>query len=251
MPASARRRQAAAVFGLEPETFRKQPEQDLLRELAHELCRLTESRDTRPTAPDPAIGDSAASLLQRFESYYQLWTPLSALRNDLDAALELHQRSPASDNWQEYADYSLVHYIGFSVLLNVFFVEYGGLWILGDAAAEDAVAGAIYDICQSTPLSERDESWLRMTWESDPHGELHSLLGLLEDSGTGTALLLEWRAWAIDCRCHADSADDCAVHRVINGCAIYMEIVDASWRETPGGVSQRSSRASPNTASPS
>jgi len=231
MPSAARRRQAAAVYDLQPESFRKQPEHDLLTEVARELRQLALGQPDQVAAVQQPI--PGVDWVERFEWYYRLWAPISGLRNDLDAALQL--RNQADDEWDDYASYALVHLTRFSLVLHRFIDAHGGMWLLGDPATEDAVSEAVYQIGLNTPLSERDESWLRTQFTALAEPELHPFLRALEDSDTGRALLGEWRDWLDRCQCSAEvPTRACHVHAVIMNCDLYLAAIDQQWRKQTG-----------------
>lgn len=236
MAAADRRRQAAAVFGLQPDTFRKQPEADLLSEIASELRRLATEPDQADDELEQAA-ETASSVLaiywaERFEAYYRIWTPISGLRGDLVAALELRREGGDQVDWTEYAAYAFMHYARFSLALHDFVTEYGGMWLLGDADAETAVAEAVHQVWRQTPLSERDDSWLRTAMATVEDLELHGFLSLTEETDTGRVLLEEWQEWIAECTCGPEgSTPECSVHAMIAQCERYMGLIDEACRK--------------------
>lgn len=267
-----RRELAAEAFERKYETFRKNQEPLLFEQLTTQiliLCSEQHARDTRSAAERRHPADSAMALhwIERFQAYYRIWTPLSGLANDLTAyrSTLLEEERPydrrfgtqgpddrgysQDDQAEGYARDALYHYARFEWELRKFVSRYGGLWMLSDTEAEQAVAGAVYRISwHVNPFNERDQSFLRTLIDETPNHELHGFLQHLVATEIGQATHQEWQDWVSTCACtwtpsttrdtdyfptHRNQpgiTEDCQVHQVIEACGTYLDLIDGDWK---------------------
>jgi hypothetical protein len=86
------RERAASLYNMQPETFRKEPEQLHIGQVAEQVMQLCHEQRLRAERVKlerrhPADSRLAIQWLDRFEAYYRLWTPISRLGDDLLAAI--------------------------------------------------------------------------------------------------------------------------------------------------------------------
>ncbi len=216
---SVRRRAAADVFQQDPEAFRTSTERTLIDELAEEILRLVHEQRMRQAhvamqRRHPADTRLAVQWAERFEAYYRMYSPLTALAGDLAAARDtlLYDRVapgwlPEGQEWdyiaqaQGYVRYALYHYAHFQLQLKRFMVSHGGLWLLADQEQEYELANAVYSITWQNCLSERDDSWLRSVLIDTKHEELHHFLEVLAADSIGPATHQEYQEWFARCEC--------------------------------------------------
>ena len=265
-----RREEAAAVVDKVADTFRKRYEPAMIEEIADQLISLTSKQSARNAWSEmeqrhPADSRLAVQWVERFESYYRLWTPIYALGADLTAArstlLEVdrpYDETPEAEDadskayTQEdqaagYATFALFRYASFLTELQRFMIRHGGLWLFATPEAEVAIRDAIYRVgWHVTPFNERDESWLRQLFHQDSHGEMHPFLSSLVESSIGRATLEEWLQWIGSCECvweigvegtdyfptserHTGIRADCQLHQSISACNTYCRTIDSEW----------------------
>ena len=175
------------------------------------------------------LAELSMDLLRRYEAYYAMYTPLTALRADLTAALELAREG--DDDLNRYEDFvtsSLHAYAEFLVAKRDFLARYHGVWIFAQADIEKAVADSIKFIEHFSGLRYREESVLRL--EQAEHGELHTFAASLERDGEGRQALRRWHSHIEACACDlAKPAGDCRMHRLIAACSYYIVVLDTDW----------------------
>lgn len=267
----ARRELAAAKLERSADTFRKRYEPTMLAEITTQLLtlcteqhskRVREQRDRQ----HPAESAMAVEWLRRFEAYYRIWAPVSGLGNDLTAyrsTLIEHgrpydrrfgTRAPEDEGYSQeeqaegYARFALYHYARFEWEVRQFVTSSGGLWLLSEAGAEQALSDAVYRIAFHTPWNERDQSYLRSLIAETPGQELHGFLEHFAATELGRTTHNEWQEWVVTCNCHWEitAAGDehfptsakhqgidpsCEVHKTIAACGEYCELVDIDWRK--------------------
>lgn len=239
LPASRRRGAAAdELFGagaMTAATFQRRHQDELLNIAADELYRMEQEYRARAVRSrlerqDPVESHLAFDWLERFEDYYRMWTALSGLANDLMAFLTRRCKDPEDSGLGSYQRSSLWYYARFLVALARFEADRGGLWLLADAEEEQAVAEAVYLISWHPPLSDLDQSRLRLILDAAPANELAAFIEALDISEPGEVIQSRWNAWVAGCHCHPDTPkEECEVHRVIGQCHRYMKLVDDNW----------------------
>ena len=265
------RRLAAAEWGVSLEHFRRQPETQVLSQTAEMVLTQIQRRAMHLTHLEmarrlPTDSRLAVNWLERFETYYFIWNPVSGLGGDITAyrstLLEEDRPwdAPPSDDWPDgftqemyaanYGRSALFHYTTFLVLMDQFVIRYGGQWLLSDGQAEQDLADAAYRIgWYANEMTQRDDSYLRALCRR-AGGELNVFLRLLaQDTPTGPMIHDEWQEWLAGCKCTWDSDDsrydrehfptarthpairaDCFPHNMIQACSDYMLLVDEDWR---------------------
>jgi hypothetical protein len=214
----------------------------------------------------PAESRLAVEWVQRFEAYYRIWTPVFALGADLTAyrGTMLEEDRPYGGNGdvgphgemytqemqaEGYAQSAIYYYARFAWELAQFMTRHGGLWLLSDGETETAVTDAVYAIAwHITPLNERDESFLRSVLQDTRGQEMHGFLQLLGRTDIGQETYAEWLDWLGSCQCkweggetteaehfptrtnHEGILGTCQVHRVIEACGTYCDLIDRDWR---------------------
>lgn len=232
-----RRRQAAEKLHVSPEHLRKDREPLLLEAVADELYatdsayRLRHRHRTEPERPPEASG-LRINWLEQHRSYRRIWTPVSAMRNDLYVLLrylgtEVEDKPAIADRlvnitWQ---------WAKFCRELDRFVEEHGGLWLLADADSEIAAADAIYRIQFHVPLGEADCSWLRTLLAETPHQELDGFTDRLIEAGERRLELMGcWMAWATACNGDPESDDPgCQLHAWLAAADQFIRLIDEDW----------------------
>lgn len=220
------RRLAAAEWGVSLEHFRRQPETQVLSQVAELVLAQIQRRAMHLTHLEmarrlPTDSRLAVNWLERFEAYYSIWSAVSGLGGDITAyrstLLEEDRPwdAPPSEDWPEgytqefqaegYGRSALFHYASFLVRLDGFMVHFGGQWLLSDGQAEQDLADAVYRIgWHASEMNDRDDSYLRGLHRT-ADGELHPFLSMLaKDDPIGPATHEEWQDWLRACRCTWD-----------------------------------------------
>jgi hypothetical protein len=273
LTAGVRRNTAAEALGCSQKTFLRKHENAMLLQVAGQilvLCAEQHMRDgrTRLAAQHPVESGIAVHWIERFEAYYRLWSPIYGIGADLTAyrATLLEQPQPydrrfgtlspedpgySQDEQAEgYGRFALYLYTLFEWELRRFRALHGGLWLLSDADAEQAVSDAVYRIAwHINPFNERDQSFLRTTIDETPNQELHGFLERLASTDIGRKTHEEWQDWAATCACtwppgtspetdyfptarnQPGISADCQVHQVVAACGLYCELIDTDWRK--------------------
>lgn len=194
-----------------------------------EVAYLVNERRMAQQARRPPL-DSAMRVdwLPRFERYYAIWSYVAGTRYDLELAVA----SSRDDNTEEI-DYftrkSLWYFGCFARELEAFTRDRGGLWILPDPKAEQTVADAVWMLRKPTPLTELDESVLRLAVAG-----FDELAVFVQATHTDTALrrLTDlWRAWIDSCDCSnlKKPRERCAVHQCTSWSAAFMDALNQQW----------------------
>lgn len=196
-------------------------EQDIQNRTQAAPVLLTEQRQQ--------ISAVTMELLRRYEAYYAMYTPLTALRADLLAALGLH--GEGDDELNRFDDFvvsSLHAYAEFLIAKRNFMEHYHGIWIFAQADIEKAVADAIKFIEHFSGLRYREESVLRL--ERSPHRELHHFALQLDETPEGRQALRRWRERIMECTCDLEQlTGECRMHRLIRACEYYIVVLDTDW----------------------
>jgi hypothetical protein len=250
-PAVARRRMAAGVFGLATETFRKKHEKEIVDDVAEGVLALCHDQAMRVAhlgmqQRHPADTRLAVAWVERFEAYYRIWTPVYALKADLEAALATYKKEPSEHlPWdpdsvdafdpikeaQGYARSALYWYAGFLLAEKQFIDERGGMWLFSDPKVEEVVTDAVYRIGWHNPINEENDSWLRRKLADSRHQEAEPFYRAIEASTMGENIHIIWQQFVVDGHT-AEVADDLSasqVHRTIAACRDYQEAIDRDW----------------------
>lgn len=208
-----RRARAAAMLELQPDTFRKKPEQHLLDDIAEHILELLHNAGMRQARVQmeahrhPADSRLAVQWVERFEAYYRLWTPAYALAADLEAALasycEAFSEYPPWDSddprpynpvaqGDGYALSALYHYTAFKLEERRFIARHGGLWLASDVDVEQEIADAVYRIGWHAPLNEEEDAWLRRHLADARREETDHFQDIIMRLSKGEQLANEW-----------------------------------------------------------
>lgn len=238
-PSHRRREGAASLLGYEVGTaFKTRPgspshAQNAMTAVADRLWeRVIRARSQHAAvAASTTRADLSAlsvELLRRYEAYYAMYTPLTALRADVLTALDL--RDEGDDDLNRLDDFvvsSLHAYATFLLAKRDFMERYGGVWVFGQADIEQAVADSIKLIEHFSGLRYREESVLRLTAAG---GEVHPFAVGLEAEADGRAALRRWRQRILACQCAVDQpAEACRVHKLLRAAEFFTDALDADW----------------------
>lgn len=249
------RERAASLYNMQPETFRKEPEQLHVGQVAEQVLQLCHEQRLRHERVKlerrhPADSRLAIQWLDRFEAYYRLWTPISRLGDDLLAAITT-RREPeteqppwdpegttshedwngAEDQARGYVRGALYAYAWYQLELRRFMVRHGGLWIFSDANVEQEIADCVYKISWYTTFNMQDDSWLRRLLSQSQFEEELSFIELLRAMPIGPSVHEEWQEFVASCPCEDDEhpREDCRVHAMIQASQRYCVLVDEEW----------------------
>jgi hypothetical protein len=250
------RERAASLYQMQPETFRKEPEQLHIGQVAEKILQLCHEQRLRAERVKlerrhPADSRLAIQWLDRFEAYYRMWSPISRLGDELLAAISTRRepdterppwdqegKLPGSEEWKGNEDQArgyvrgaLYAYAWYQLELRRFMVRHGGLWLFSDAEVEQEIADTIYKISWYTTFNMEDDSWLRRLLSQAQFEEELSFVELLRAMPIGPSVHQEWQEFAASCQCQNDEhpADNCRVHALIQACQRYCELVDEEW----------------------
>jgi hypothetical protein len=239
-PLHRRRDGAAGLLGYEVGTaFKIRPgvrshAQNAVYAVADELLQRDIQARTRAapglvTQQRGEVSAFSVDLLRRYEAYYAMYTPLTALRADLIAAIGL--RRDGDDDINRFDDFvvsSLHAYAEFLVAKRGFMERYHGVWIFAQADIEKAVADAIKFIEHFSGLRYREESVLRL--QESEHGELAAFQDALGRNPEGRQAIRRWREHIEVSSCDLDQpVRGCRMHQLIRACEYYIAVLDADW----------------------
>lgn len=232
-----RRRQAAEALHVSTEHLRKEREPLLLEAVADELYaadsafRLRHRHRSEPER-QPERTRLGINWLEQHRSYRRIWTPVSAMRNDLS----ILRRYLAEDDEDQAAIADRLcnitwQWARFELGLQRFVSEQGGLWLLADMDSEIAAADAIHRLQLSVPLGEADSSWLRTLLADTPHGELDGFADRLIGAGERRRELMGvWVTWASCQEQESDEGDcGCALHAWLRAAEEFIGLIDEDW----------------------
>jgi hypothetical protein len=230
-----RRKAAAEKLHISFETFRKERETGLLEAVADELYALDSAYRLRHRHRDEAERSPERSRLgidwlEQHRSYRRIWTPITGMRNDLAVLREYlaaaeEDRPAIADrlcniNWQ---------WARFSLALERFVREQGGLWLLADTESEIAAAEAIYKLTFYVPIGEADTSWLRAMLADSPHEELEGFTDSLIEAGERRRDLMGvWIRWT-SCEEPDENACSCDFHSWQRSADEFIALIDKDW----------------------
>ena len=250
------RERAASLYNMQPETFRKEPEQLHIGQLAEQILKLCHEQRLRLervklARRHPADSRLAVQWLDRFEAYYRIWPPIQRLGSDLLAAITTRREhdlghppwdpertTAAGRDWKGNEDQAtgyvrgaLYAYAWYQLELQRFIVRHGGLWIFSDPDTEQEIADSIYKISWYPPFNVEDESWLRRLLSQAQFEEELSFVELLRAVPDRPSVHQEWQEFAASCQCQDDEhpREDCRVHALIRACERYCQLVDGEW----------------------
>jgi hypothetical protein len=237
-PLHRRREGAASLLGYEVATaFKTRPgvrshAQNAVNAVADRLwermirARAQQAASTAMERPD--LSALSVEVLRRYEAYYSMYTPLTALRADVLAVLDLRSAGDTELNrLDDFVASSLHAYSEFLLAKSEFMDNYHGVWVFGQADIEQAVADAIKLIEHFSGLRYREESVLRL---QAAQGELHTFTTDLETSTEGRVALRRWRDRILSCECDLDGPRDaCSVHKLARAAEYFTAVLDLDW----------------------
>lgn len=190
--------------------------------------RITERRLAQQGRRLPLESAMRIDWLRRFERYYRIWSPLVALRNDLSVALA-HHRDGNSDELDYFSRKALFHHAYYLSELDRFVREHGGLWVLPDSHAEQTIADATWMLRKPIPVTELDESMLRLAFAGWP--EMAVFVQATYRDPAMRKIVSTWRGWIASCDCMTadDAAEECLVHESLRWADAFTEALDAQW----------------------
>jgi hypothetical protein len=200
-------------------------EQLVRREVAH---RVSEQRLAQQVRRPPLESAMKVDWLGRFERYYGIWASVSGLRFDIELAVA-NQRDGNAADLDHFVRKSLWYYALFVTDLIMFIRDCGGLWIMPDPKAEQLLADAVWLIRKPTPLTELDESMLRLAiagWE-----ELAPFMQATYSDAAMRRLTDTWRSWIVSCDCPdlKRPRKHCAVHQCTAWATSFMDNLNQQW----------------------
>lgn len=246
-----RRRQASRLLGVAPETFRRKHEGELIDEVAEGVLALCHNQAMRIAhfnmeQRHPADTRLAVAWVERFEYYFRIWTPVYALKADLEAALATYNMEPADhlpwdpdsvrafdpvEQAQSYGRSALFWYVSYLLAVKRFIDERGGMWLFSDPQVEDFVTDAVFRIGWHNPINEENDSWLRRKLADSRHQEAEHFYRTLEASSVGEDILGVWQKFVRDGHDAEARGDTSAsqVHSTVVACEDYRSAIDNDW----------------------
>lgn len=230
----------AEWLGYQPESLFK-PRQDgrspfgaLIEDMAEYVVRrevaylVNERRVAQQALRPPLESAMRVDWLHRFERYYAMWSYVAGIRYDVELAVASRR-----DNNPTETDYftrkSLWYFGCFARELEEFTRRKGGLWIMPDPKAEQTVADAVWMLRKPTPLTELDESILRLAVVG--FDELAIFVQATHTDAALQRLTSIWRAWIDSCDCPnlKKPRKRCAVHQCTSWSAAFMNALNQQW----------------------
>jgi hypothetical protein len=166
--------------------------------------------------------------VDRFESYYRIWTPIARFEWDAVTAL-VALRDERLDRFRRNAYEALFNFARYRVALGGFVAERGGLWLLPSVLDEQPIADAVWKIAAAAPFIRLEEARLRAAATSD---DLVAFSAWLESEGQD--LSDRWTAWLESCPCRRvrhHGRKSCNVHKAIRQARVYVEGINRQWDE--------------------
>lgn len=222
----------ASLF--KPRQDGRSPFDALIEDIAEHLLRreaafrVGEQRLAQRARRPPLETAMRVDWLARFERHYCIWSYVAGVRNDLGMAVA-SLRDDAPDDTDHFVRKSLYYHALFLTELERFTRERGGLWVLPNPTAEQTVADAVWMIRKPTPLTEIDESILRLAvigWDE--------IATFVQATHTDTALrrLVDmWHEWIVSCACDPTQQPqpECRVHQCVGWAQSFMTTLDEQW----------------------
>ena len=217
------REDAAAIWGVTPERFRRDPQSQVLSTVADKIlerCFAHRARLVRLAMEQrrPTESRLVVKWLERFEAYFRLWSPIYALGADLtayrstllepDRPWDSERGTSGADDPGYSQEFQAAGY-GTNALYRLacvtaeekrFIAAYGGLWLLSSPEAEVEARDALAAVTRWVPTNERDHSWLRIAI-NDAAVEMHTFLARVCADPIGVDLHDEWQQWLGGCQC--------------------------------------------------
>lgn len=279
------REDASEIYGVGIERFRRDPQAQILGTTADKIlerCYTHRARLTRLAMEQrhPADSRLAVKWLERFESYFKLWSPIYALGADLTAYRstlldperpydrDLETDGPEDPGYSQeeqaagYGTFALYRLACVLAAEEQFTARYGGLWLLSTPNAEADARDALADAKRHLPTNERDHSLLRALLDS-AGGEMHPFLEQLQQESIGAVTHDEWQIWRATCACvwdetkcdptveyfptaryHGGISPACAVHQTIEACNRYCTVLEQEWLRIADWYQSERSRSS-------
>jgi hypothetical protein len=249
-PAQDRRSKVAEIYSVTVERVRKAQEKTAIEQTAEEILGLIHEHRLRRARlqlerTQPADSRLAVAWVERFEAYYRIWTPITHLAGDLRAAYETRREAdPGHAPWdptqpwdgpagqaRNYARYALYAHTWFLLELKKFMARHGGLWLLSSQDRETRTADAVYRIGLHSPLTEEDDSWLRLALSRAPDQEQLAFAQALEADSRGSTIHAKWQKHVAACACPSDEQPEpaCRVHLTLSACDDYCRFIDEDW----------------------
>ena len=195
------------------------------REIAHLVGEQRLAQQARRPPLDSAM---RVDWLPRFERYYAMWSYIAGIRYDVELAVTSDRDDNTAD-LDYFVRKSLWYYGCFARQLEEFTRDRGGLWVLPDPKAEQIIADAVWMLRKPTPLTELDESILRLAITG-----FDEMATFTQATHTDTALrrLTDlWRTWVESCKCSDPKRPrkDCSVHQCTSWAAAFMDALNQQW----------------------
>jgi hypothetical protein len=235
-----RLRTIAEWLGYQPDSLFN-PRQDgrspfgaLIEDMAEYVVRrevaylVNERRLAQQARRPPLESAMRVDWLHRFERYYAMWSYIAGIRYDVELAVTSYRDDNAADP-DYFVRKSLWYYGCFARELEDFTRDRGGLWVLPDPKAEQIIADAVWMLRKPTPLTELDESILRLAITG-----FDEMATFTQATNTDTALrrLIDlWRTWIESCECSDPKRPrkDCSVHQCTSWAAAFMDALNQQW----------------------
>lgn len=250
-PVKRRQNAAAESADMNPETFRKDPQRQLLSLFADKVLDLLYDKGLRHARlameqhRHPADSRLAVQWVERFEAYNRIWTPVWALGADLEAALHTYGEQPAehppwdqqSDKpWdpvaraQEYARDALYDYASYHLELKRFKSRHGGMWLMSSPEVETETSDAIYRIGWQNSFTRDEDALLRRTLADSRLEENDHFWRILLSTSAGQRIHDAWQELVRD-GVGREGEDRNASHAwlTIEACQDYCRLIDEDW----------------------
>jgi hypothetical protein len=221
---------AAAAYGRSVKTLSRDLP-TLISILAAEIEMIEDTEERREARDrierdEPVRPSLAVDWMDRMQAYYRIWSSVAGIQGDLIIALKMRRDSVEEATYIDRLHIALWHWVEFSLKLDRFMEEYGGVWLLTDDEDEERVATAISHIWRHPPFNDRMHSQLRKVGR-DAKGEYDDFLLIIETNPLVQDLAERWRKWFEGCSCELDKPDtDCEVHELLDDCQVYIDLID-------------------------
>ena len=223
----------ASTLGFDEPATLGDRERGLYQPLADFVLEELQLVNARKTHEALVSGDgdaTAAALLiaEHYKYYFRIFTPVYAVARDLETYLIRRRRQPGKD-LSAVLRTLIWRYTQWQLALSMLIEDLGGNWIVSTPEAEDELVNSEYEARVLLPISEHDESKLRLALRRADTPELESFESEL-DKSVRTRVVRRLKNWADRCDCNPRRPKrSCEPHRTVKVCDTFTTALEREW----------------------